>query len=227
MDISVVTVTKNGGSLLEKTITSISQQSCTSFEYCIIDNCSTDSTLKIVESYRDSIDFFLQEPDKGIYDAMNKSISKVKGQYILFLNSGDVFYDEDTLANLLNIAEDNNQISLFYGDTILCDDLGNCNLWKARHIADLWKTALTCHQSILCRKDLLEKRNFDIKFKVAADSEWMMYLYYKLKEEFFYIAQPISIYLKGGVSEKRRLRVIFERWVAARKYCPDKPINKH
>jgi len=98
--ISIITVVKNDASNIKKTIQSVLNQSYSHIQYIIIDGSSTDGTLDIINEFKDKIDTITSEPDRGIYDAMNKGIHHAQGEWIFFLNSGDVFFNDDVLLNL-------------------------------------------------------------------------------------------------------------------------------
>ncbi|MGL5637387.1 MAG: glycosyltransferase, partial [Bacteroidales bacterium] len=95
---SIITVTYNAGNLLIPTMDSISAQTYKDYEYIIVDGCSKDHTLSLIESRKREITTFLSEPDKGIYDAMNKALRLATGEYILFMNAGDTLHSADTLS---------------------------------------------------------------------------------------------------------------------------------
>jgi Glycosyltransferases involved in cell wall biogenesis len=90
---SIITVTYNAEKVIEKTIQSIVGQTYKNYEYIIIDGASKDSTLAIIDKYRDNVNKLISEPDKGLYDAMNKGIAAASGDYLCFLNAGDIFHE--------------------------------------------------------------------------------------------------------------------------------------
>ena len=100
MKYSIITINYNNKDGLEKTILSVINQTCQDFEYIIIDGGSTDGSVDVIKKYADRIDYWVSEPDKGIYNAMNKGIIKAKGEYLNFMNSGDCFYDNEVLSNV-------------------------------------------------------------------------------------------------------------------------------
>ena len=95
--ISIVTVTYHDKIGLEKTIKSVQGQSYDNIEYIVIDGGSTDGTIEIIKKYEDRIDYWISEPDSGIYDAMNKGIDAATGDFVIFMNSNDTFYTEGTV----------------------------------------------------------------------------------------------------------------------------------
>ena len=98
--VSIVTVVFNGEKYLEQTIQSVINQTYDNVEYIIIDGGSTDGTVDIIKNYEDRIDYWISEKDKGIYDAMNKGINLASGEWINFMNAGDIFYDEKVLNTI-------------------------------------------------------------------------------------------------------------------------------
>lgn len=97
---SIITINYNNCAGLRKTIESVVNQTCKDFEYIIIDGGSTDGSVEVIQEYADRIDYWVSEPDKGIYNAMNKGILKANGEYLNFMNSGDCFYGKDTLCGI-------------------------------------------------------------------------------------------------------------------------------
>ena len=102
--ISVITVTYNAEKYLEKTIDSVIEQSYSNLEFIIVDGNSTDNTVNILSDYMNVIDVVIRELDRGLYDAMNKGISKASGDYLVFLNAGDVFHSLTTIEQLIQIG---------------------------------------------------------------------------------------------------------------------------
>ena len=113
--ITVVTVVYNGGTTLEQTIQSVVNQTYKNVEYIIIDGASTDETLDIIKKYEDKIDYWQSESDKGIYDAMNKGICLATGEWINFMNSGDIFSSNRVLERVFSFNIEEN-VKIIYGD---------------------------------------------------------------------------------------------------------------
>jgi glycosyltransferase involved in cell wall biosynthesis len=117
--VSIITINLNNAVGLELTIKSVISQVLDDYEYLIIDGGSQDDSLDIIKNYSTSNLFWLSEPDRGVYDAMNKGISKSRGSYLLFLNSGDSFLNENSLQILV---DNSNGEDLIYGDLIVKND---------------------------------------------------------------------------------------------------------
>ena len=122
---SIITVTYNAEAVLEDTIQSVISQTYHHVEYIIVDGASKDSTLSIIDRYRDRITRIVSEPDKGLYDAMNKGIRLATGDYLCFLNAGDSFHEDDTLQQMVRSISGNELPDVLYGETELVDKEGH------------------------------------------------------------------------------------------------------
>src|ERR1700761_112956 len=129
--LSIITIVYNNASDIERTILSVINQTYKNIEYIIIDGASTDGTLNIIGKYRDSISKLVSEPDKGIYDAMNKGLQQATGDYVLFMNSGDEIYAGDTVEKIFNTEPD---ADIYYGETEMINADGK-SLGRRRHKA--------------------------------------------------------------------------------------------
>ena len=105
--ISIITVNYNDREGLKKTIESVINQTWQDFEFIIIDGGSTDGSREVIEQYKDKIDYWISEPDKGIYNAMNKGIKAASGEFLLFLNSGDRLIDKNITEKVISKLESN------------------------------------------------------------------------------------------------------------------------
>lgn len=114
-DVTVVTIVFNDAGGIGRTIDSVTSQTHGSVEYIVIDGNSVDGTRQMIEDRRDQIDLYVSEPDRGIYDAMNKAIRLANGKFLLFMNSGDVFFETSSLARLVDRARAANSSAVFGG----------------------------------------------------------------------------------------------------------------
>jgi glycosyltransferase involved in cell wall biosynthesis len=216
--ISIITVVLNRKDLLEKTIESIISQSNNNFEIVIIDGGSTDGTIEIIKKYSDIIYYWVSEPDKGIYDAMNKGLKSATGDYVWFLNAGDEIYSNDTLQKItsLNILPD-----VFYGDVGYIDangkELGTRVLktppdnfsWRS-----LLKGMVVSHQSFVIKKEKAEFYNPDYKY--CADIDWMINSMKNCKN-ICNTKMVLSKFLIGGYSKRNIIKSNKERYKILRK----------
>ena len=159
---SIITVTYNAEAVLEDTIQSVISQTYHHVEYIIVDGASKDSTLSIIDRYRDRITRIVSEPDKGLYDAMNKGICLATGDYLCFLNAGDSFHEDDTLQQMVRSISGNELPDVLYGETELVDKEGH--FIRMRRLAApevlTWRSfkqgMLVCHQAFFAKASLVE-----------------------------------------------------------------------
>jgi len=173
---SIITVTYNARRALETTIQSVSSQFYPNIEYIIIDGGSKDGTIDIIKHNESKINYWISEPDKGIYDAMNKGLRKATGDYVWFLNAGDVLKNESIVAQIAKIAEENMMPDIIYGETDLMDTNGNIfaerRLKTPEHLS--WKSfkmgMLVCHQAFIVKRVLAPE--YDLQYRLSSDFDW-------------------------------------------------------
>ena len=176
---SIITVTYNAESTIEATMRSVKQQTFRPIEHIIIDGASKDNTLYIINKYKDDNTKVISEPDKGLYDAMNKGIRLATGTYLCFLNAGDTFHEQDTLEKMANSAglSDNHKLpEILYGQTAIVD--AERHFLRMRHHTApevlTWKSfqqgMLVCHQAFFVKRTLAEP--YDLQYKYSSDYDW-------------------------------------------------------
>lgn len=197
----------NDSKNVEATINSVLNQTYARIEYIVVDGASTDGTSEICARYLDKISIFLCEVDDGIYDAMNKAISVATGDYIVFMNSGDLFFSEKVLDNLVPRA---------------ISEISNVHVFATEHRYEGFsKLCLPskkmptfgmpfCHQSVLIPAALHKKFPYLEKYKIAADFYFFLSLFVGSKAVFRYSDEVFSSILTGGVSFTDRFAVIKE-----------------
>jgi len=197
--ISIVTVVFNGANQIEKTILSILNQSYKKIQFIIIDGGSIDGTKEIINKYKDKINIFISERDNGIYDAMNKGIKYSTGDWVIFMNCGDIFFD----TNSLNIFQNHNKFDnkiLLYGSTSFLRK-GKVYIKPPRNLKNIWKGMPICHQSMFIRTSFLRNNLFNTNYTYASDFNQLYEIYlfdYKRIEK---LNLPISIITINGFSE--------------------------
>jgi glycosyltransferase involved in cell wall biosynthesis len=166
IQISVIIVSLNTKKDFIKTIRSTLKQSFKNKEIIIVDGYSTDGTIDIIKQLQNKSIKAIIEKDKGIYDAMNKGIKYSNGKWIIFMNSGDIFYNQNVLKNIF--LKKINKYDVLYGDTLINNNFFNYRV-KAQKFSK--KTVLMpfCHQSTVIKKKLLLKFNFLLKYKISSD----------------------------------------------------------
>lgn len=207
--VTVVTVVLNGRDFLERTIQSVLGQTYKNIEYVLIDGGSTDGTTEIIRKYEDRLDYWLSEPDSGIYDAMNKGTKLASGEWIIFMNSGDLFYDNDVVSNVF--AEDRGPCDLIYGNVEVNYGGRYTRIQKALGIDELWKGMICSHQSVFTRTCLVSTLEFNRVNTISADFE----LIFRLKHDnrrFVYLDETISTVEAEGLSNSDRYRTIMSTW---------------
>ena len=211
--VSVITVVYQAESLIERTLRSVCEQDMRNkIQLVIIDGGSKDSTLEKAKAWLKEGDILISEPDKGIYDAMNKGLKAAHGEYVIFINAGDELFEPTTLSRMLSAA---NNADVYYGETSIVDDLGNIKgsrrLTPPRNLT--WRSLrfgmCVSHQSILARRSLCP--NYDQQYKISADIDWTIRLLRNCKTT-GYVNSYVSKFLEGGVSSTRRKKGLQERW---------------
>ena len=195
--ISVITVVYNGKQYLEQSILSVINQSYDNIEFIVIDGGSTDGTVELIEKYDAGIDYWVSESDKGIYDAMNKALDVVTGEWVYFLGAGDI------LLNVLDkiVHQFDNNETVYYGDVYRTDLLkvfdGKFNIFRSSRMC-------ICHQAIFYPVNVIKKYKFNTKYKVQGDHNLNMEIQGDGKYHFKYFEAIICIYEGGGFSAVTR-----------------------
>jgi glycosyltransferase involved in cell wall biosynthesis len=175
LKLSIITVNLNNAEGLRKTIESVISQTYNDYEYLIIDGGSTDGSVEIIKEFADKITYWVSEPDKGIYNAMNKGILKANGEYLQFLNSGDWLLNEKILYKLFNLSY---SAEIIFGNTILTKADGTTYLYLKKPIENIslayFFTKTIQHQSSFIKKDLFNELLYDDELKIVAD--WKFFI---------------------------------------------------
>ncbi len=204
MLLTIITVNYNNRIGLERTIQSVVQQKYPGIEYLVIDGASTDGSVSVIQQYSNEITFWLSEPDKGIYDAMNKGIRISKGEYILFLNSGDYLVDDRVLAKVF--SEEQKRCDLIIGRQKYEDRVTN-KVSKAPFLKinelniQFFLSSTLPHQSTFIRRSLFDKCGlYDECYKVSAD--WVFWIKAVVEHQCTVEIIPyyISLMESGGIS---------------------------
>lgn len=208
MKISIITATWNSGKTIKDTIESILRQTYEDIEYLVVDGASKDNTMEIVRSYES--DFggrmrYISEPDKGIYDAMNKGIAMATGDVIGILNSDD-FYTSDTVLETIASVLESSGADAVYGDIHFVDDdnLDKCVRYYSSAGFRRWKMRLgwmPAHPSFYCKREVYNKYGaFDTSFKIGADFENLLRLIFVNRIKTQYIPMDCVTMRTGGAS---------------------------
>lgn len=229
--ISIITVTYNAGDVIERTLSSIASQTFRDFEHLVIDGKSKDDTCEIVRRNGLSQTKLISEPDRGLYDAMNKGLKMAKGKYVIFLNAGDKFHDSETLEKYAEEAK--RGVDIVYGDTIIVDADGN--KISDRHLSvpekltkeSFSKGMLICHQAFMARKDIVS--DFDLSYRFSADYDWCVKCIEKSEPDKCRNLKTVTIdYLSDGLTDKNKIKSLKERFrIMSRHYGLFKTVGNH
>lgn len=219
MKFTIITVCLNPGDALKYTLDSIKKQTYENYEVLIKDGGSTDHSLKNVPG---DIRFkIVMGEDHGIYDAMNIAIKAATGDYLIFMNAGDKFYEDTTLEKVaafiekqgeklraekgLGVEDVNFPEGIFYGNT--ASRMAQTIIQSPSVITPkICYLNIPCHQATIYSARLLKDRPYEIKYKIRADYEHFLYCYFEEKTSFYYIDETICEYEGGGFSESRKNR---------------------
>lgn len=220
---SIVTVCYNAAGCIGRTLDSVREQRFNGYEYIIVDGASTDGTLDIVAESGVRCDRIVSEPDRGIYDAMNKGIGLARGEYLIFLNAGDTFFADDTLllASGLLKAE---LPDVFYGDTAIVDDSGDFIAMrrlrppKRLNSASFRMGMTVCHQAFWVKRSIAPP--YDLSFKYSADYDWCVRILKKTPSPVCMNSGLTLVnYLQEGTTTKHHRASLKERFdIMCREY---------
>lgn len=214
MKISIITVSYNSAKTIETTFASMLNQTYDNIEYIVIDGGSTDNTLNIIEKYKKIINLFVSEKDNGLYDAMNKGISLASGDIIGFINSDDLFYDQDALKKVVNKFIINKNLDSVYADLFYVskNDVNKIiRRWitgNQRKFKYGWHPA---HPTFYVKKSIYDKYGlFDLNFSLAADFEIMLRFLDKHNISTSYLKEPLVKMRLGGETNKSYKNIFFQ-----------------
>lgn len=216
--ITIVVVTYNCSSLIKETLKSIVEQDYSYKQLIVIDGKSKDGTLEQLERFSAYIDVLVSEPDKGIFDAMNKSLQYVTGDYVIFMNAGDRFVNNHVVSDIFEGKKYDED--LICGDFFVQNDLGYL-LRKANPIylynpspkELVFKSQGICHQALFTKSSVLKEIKFDLRFPLGADYDTTAKVFYKGNHKLRSVGFPIAVFDdgNGGASHDCIIRILMER----------------
>lgn len=212
--VTVVTVVYNAVNDIERTIRSVLAQTHVPLEYIVIDGGSTDGTVERIRRHAKGLARLVSEPDLGIYDAMNKASAMATGDYINFMNAGDVFAADDVVAKML--APDHQGYDFIYGEHIYDNGVRRFHV-KTRPLEQMWQRISFCHQSLFTRLALQLERPFDLRWRVVSDYAFY-FACYQEGHRFLGRDFPVAVFQGGGLSDRLFLRRTYERWRVVRRF---------
>lgn len=233
---TIVTCTYNAEAVLQRTLDSVMKQTYCNIEHLIIDGVSKDKTLTMVKAYQHKNDvgesaheiLVFSEPDKGLYDAMNKGIDRATGDYLIFLNAGDVFPSEDTLEFVEGCVGEGEELpGVLYGDTDIVNMDGHFlrhrRLTPPKRLS--WRSfmwgMLVCHQSFYARADIAEGIHYNLDYRFSADVDWCIRIMREAARRHLPLRNVnavITNYLDGGMSVQNHKASLKERFQVMRSH---------
>ncbi|MEJ7556767.1 MAG: glycosyltransferase family 2 protein [Pedobacter sp.] len=216
--LSVITIVYNNVKDIERTMLSVLNQSYPNIEYILVDGASNDGTQAVIQRYRQRLAVFVSEPDQGIYDAMNKGLALATGDYVLFMNSGDEIYAPETVRDVFESAD---SADIYYGETEMYNERWE-SLGQRRHCAPEnfnWRSfkygMSVGHQAIYIKRAITAP--YDLQYKYSSDIDWVI----KAAKNASSIVNThiyVAKYLVGGMSKKKHLASLTERFRIFTKY---------
>jgi putative colanic acid biosynthesis glycosyltransferase len=206
---SVITICFNNVAGLRKTQLSIESQTCTDYEWIIVDGNSSDGTVEYLNRIRSNKTRFISEADSGIYDAMSKGLNLARGEYVIFMNSGDIFA-EDNVLDCIRTTIGTDRPKLIYGDSY--EQEGDMRFYKpARAPASNSYVMFTHHQSIFYARSVAIKVGFDNSYKISGD--WVMTgrVLAQAGNHLLGVPFAVSTFERGGVSQSKKYRRLINR----------------
>ena len=213
--LSVITVTWNAAATLERTIKSVREQSWPFIEHLIIDGGSKDGTLELIDNHAHERLRWVSEPDKGLYDAMNKGVAMATGDYLCFLNAGDTFFTADSVEMMMSTFDEASAPDIIYGETAIVDDAGIfLHMRRLKAPENLgWKSfrqgMVVCHQAFMVKRELFEP--YDLAYRFSSDFDWSIRMMKKAKTIHNSRLTLIN-YLKEGMTTRNRKASLKERY---------------
>lgn len=232
---TVVTITFNAEAVLQRTLDSVLSQTYEGVEHLIIDGASKDGTLAMAEAYKQKSDesasehkvIIQSEPDRGIYDAMNKGLTQASGDYVVFMNAGDCFPEADTLEQVVHRCKLTELPTaelpgVLYGDTNLVDSEGRFlrprthRPPKQLNWRSFRKGMLVCHQAFYARTDIAKNLQFDTHYRFSADVDWcirVMKETERMSLPLYNIGKVVANYMEEGATTKNHKASLRERYL--------------
>lgn len=233
---TIITCTYNASDVIERTLNSVLHQSYSHIEHIIVDGCSTDDTITKAKVYESESSVMhparviniRSERDKGLYDAMNKGIQRATGDYVIFLNAGDIFKSDDTLSEVASQIDKSTVLpGVIYGNTDIVDEEGHFlrerRLSPPEHLS--WRSfkhgMLVCHQSFYALSSIAKSTPYDLSYRFSADVDWCIRIMKKAESEKRNLHNThltLCSYLDGGMSVQNHRASLNERFQIMRKH---------
>ncbi len=212
--ITVITVVRNAVTMLQRTVDSVLGQDYPDLEFIVVDGGSTDGTAEIVKAHADRLHWWVSEPDRGIYDAMNKGLKHATGEWVSFMNAGDLFASPTVLTDIF--SGDTSEAAVIYGDSYAGYAHGKV-FRPAAAPEHMVKGMAFCHQAGFVRRNLIAAEGFDLSYPIGADFH-ELYRLYAAGHTFHKVDIPVAVFDASGVSNMNMLQSAREHFRTVRQY---------
>ena len=206
--ISIITVTLNAAQGFEITARSILEQNYPAVEWIVVDGGSTDGTLDLIRSRASHLSLWVSEPDRGLFDAMNKGVALATGEWVNFMNAGDTFLTPTTISEIF--SEGNPETDVVYGDCVIRYP-HLMALKRAGEPSSLLSGMGFCHQSAFVRTSLLRQYSFDLRYRIGSDYDQFARMF-RDKISFGHVRIPVALYDIGGDSNQKMVQSAREHY---------------
>ncbi len=219
---SIITITYNAASVIEPTLQSVLAQTYRNYEYLLIDGGSKDDTVAKAKASGITFAHIISEPDKGLYDAMNKGIALATGDYLCFLNAGDSFFAPDTLQTIATAANKEKTLpDVLYGETAEVDKARNfVRMRRLKAPKELnWRSfkdgMMVCHQAFYAKREIAPM--YDLKYRFSSDVDWCIKVM-KRSSRLVNVNATVINYLQDGLSIQNHRTSLKERFCIMSKH---------
>jgi glycosyltransferase involved in cell wall biosynthesis len=200
--VSVITASLNAAAHIETALRSVAAQTYPLVEHVVIDGGSTDGTLEVIEGHWDRIAYFVSEPDRGIYNAMNKGLRAASGDILYFLNTDDRFCDDRVVEDVVSVFESDPCVEVVYGNLVWDKPDG---MEREKQPSTVTRASLSAatilHQTVFARRHVFDATNgFSERYKVVSDYEWMLKVFLRDHRNYRYIDRDIAVMGTHGLS---------------------------
>lgn len=217
MTLSIITATYNRGYIIRDAIESVLKQKYKDYEYIVVDGASKDNTVEILKEYEPKFEgrmSWVSEPDKGLYDAINKGIKMATGEVVGIINSDDFFHRDDVF-DIVTQAFYDNQTDAIYGDERVVDETGKPLYYDSCKYFRTWMYRIGLmpgHESFYAKKSLFEKYGYyKTDYKITADFELMLRFAYIHRVKMRYINEDLLSFRTGGVSTQLSQKMLLHK----------------
>ncbi|RTE07921.1 glycosyltransferase family 2 protein [Paenibacillus whitsoniae] len=207
--VSIITASYNSEKYIEQTIQSVVQQTYTNIEYIIVDGGSTDSTLEIIQKYRERVAILISEPDNGVFEAFNKGLRVATGDIIYFLNSDDFLADDKAIEDISRIFNEYPDVKFVHGNIeTLNDSTGYFDIsGQSVSLLDIKEGRIPPHSASFVRKEIIAAcGGFDLEYKIGSDTDLIVNIFKNYSEYCLYTNRVISKFRLGGLSSQGKNR---------------------